>query len=57
MWALAVDDAGRATSNAAIPWSGLPIFGFGEDADGELYVCTSSPTGQGVFKVVPAAAR
>ena len=56
MWALAVDDAGRATSNAAIPWNGLPIFGFGEDAEGELYVCTSSPTGQGVFKVVPAAA-
>ena len=56
MWALAVDDAGRAKSNAAIPWSGLPIFGFGEDADGELYVCTSSPTGQGVFKLVPAAA-
>jgi len=56
MWALAVDDAGRVTSNAAIPWSGLPIFGFGEDADGELYVCTSSPTGQGVFKLVPAAA-
>jgi glucose/arabinose dehydrogenase len=57
MWALAVDDAGRPTSNAAIPWSGLPIFGFGEGADGELYVCTSSPTGQGVFKVVPAAAK
>jgi hypothetical protein len=35
---------------------GLPIFGFGEDAEGELYVCTSSPTGQGVFKLVPAAA-
>jgi glucose/arabinose dehydrogenase len=57
MWALAVDDAGRATTNRSIPWNGLPIFGFGEDADGELYVCTSSPTGQGVFKLVPAATK
>jgi len=53
MWALAVDAAGRATANDAIPWSGLPIFGFGEDAAGELYVCTSSPTGQGIFRLVP----
>jgi len=57
MWALAVDEAGRPTSNVSIAWDGLPIFGFGEDAEGELYVCTSSPTGQGVFKVVPAAAK
>ena len=57
MWALAVDEAGRPTSNVSIPWNGLPIFGFGEDAAGELYVCTSSPTGQGVFKLVPAAAK
>jgi len=57
MWALSIDDAGRATANAAILWNGLPIFGFGEDADGELYVCTSSATGQGVFKLVPAAAK
>ena len=57
IWALAVDEAGRPTSNVSIPWNGLPIFGFGEDAEGELYVCTSSPTGQGVFKLVPAAAK
>jgi len=54
MWALTVDDAGIATANHALAWNGLPIFGFGEDADGELYVCTSSPTGQGVFKLVPS---
>ena len=57
LWALAIDEAGRPTSNVSIPWSGLPIFGFGEDAEGELYVCTSSPTGQGVFKLMPAAAK
>jgi glucose/arabinose dehydrogenase len=55
MWALTVDDAGRAVANHAIPWNGQPIFGFGEDAAGELYVCTSSPTGQGIFRLVPAA--
>jgi hypothetical protein len=48
-----VDDAGRAVSNVSIPWNGLPLYGFGEDGDGELYVCTASPTGQGVFKLVP----
>ena len=45
---------GRAT-NREIPWNGLPIFGFGADADGEAYVLTSSPTGQGVFHLAPAA--
>ncbi|MFM7244620.1 MAG: PQQ-dependent sugar dehydrogenase [Planctomycetaceae bacterium] len=54
MWALSLDEAGRATANHVIPWIGLPIFGFGADAAGELYVCTSSPTGEGVFKLLPA---
>jgi len=54
LWALQIDKAtGRAT-NLAIPWNGLPIFGFGADADGEAYVLTSSPTGQGVFRLAPA---
>jgi glucose/arabinose dehydrogenase len=60
LWALKLDEAtGRAT-NLKIPWSGLPIYGFGSDADGEAYVLTSSPTGQGVFRLAPvkkAAAR
>lgn len=51
LWALQLDAAtGRAT-NLEIPWNGLPIFGFGTDADGEAYVLTSSPTGQGVFRL------
>jgi glucose/arabinose dehydrogenase len=54
LWALTLDAAtGRAT-NLEIPWPGLPIFGFGTDADGEAYVLTSSPTGQGVFRLAPA---
>ena len=44
---------GKAT-NLKISWSGLPIYGFGSDADGEAYVLTSSPTGQGVFRLAPA---
>jgi glucose/arabinose dehydrogenase len=53
LWALTIDEAtGRAT-NREIPWSGLPIFGFGSDAEGEAYVLTSSPTGQGVFRLAP----
>jgi glucose/arabinose dehydrogenase len=55
LWALELDAAtGRAT-NVEISWNGLPIFGFGTDADGEAYVLTSSPTGQGVFRLVPTA--
>lgn len=55
LWALQLDAAtGRAT-NREIPWDGLPIFGFGTDADGEAYVLTSSPTGQGVFLLMPGA--
>ena len=33
------------------------VEGFGTDADGEAYVLTSSPTGQGVFRLVPAARK
>jgi glucose/arabinose dehydrogenase len=54
LWALTLDEATGKATNLAIPWSGLPIFGFGTDADGEAYVLTSSPTGQGVFRLAPA---
>lgn len=52
LWALRLDDATGAVTNMAIPWSGLPIFGFGSDEAGEVYVNTASPTGQGVFRLV-----
>ena len=38
--------------NVVIPWDGRPIFGFGSDEAGEAYVTTSSPTGQGVMRLV-----
>ena len=53
LWALRLDEATGRVTNHAIPWSGLPIFGFGCDEAGEAYVLTSSPTGQGVFRLVP----
>jgi len=54
LWALKLDQATGKASNVKLPWSGLPIYGFGSDADGEAYVLTSSPTGQGVFRLAPA---
>jgi len=54
LWGLKLDEATGKASNVKIPWSGLPIYGFGTDADGEAYVLTSSPTGQGVFRLAPA---
>jgi len=55
LWAVRIDPATGAATNLEIPWSGLPIYAFGTDADGEAYVLTASPAGQGVFRLVPAA--
>ncbi len=54
LWALKLDLATGKATNVKLPWSGLPVYGFGSDADGEAYVLTSSPTGQGVFRLAPA---
>ena len=54
LWALRVDAASGAAENLVIPWSGVPVFGFGADESGEVYVTTASPTGQGVFRLVRA---
>jgi glucose/arabinose dehydrogenase len=56
LWAVTIEDSdtgpARAVANAAIPWNGLPIFGFGQDEAGEAYVLTASAAGQGVFRLV-----
>ncbi len=56
LWALAVQGvAGAETpvvSNLGIPWTGLPIFGFGLDEMGTAYVLTASRAGQGIYKLV-----
>jgi hypothetical protein len=51
LWALTLDADTGAVTNRAISWQGLPVFGFGEDEDGEVYVTTASPVGQGVFRL------
>jgi glucose/arabinose dehydrogenase/protein-L-isoaspartate O-methyltransferase len=52
VWAVALDpETGRA-DNREIAWNGLPVYGFGVDEAGEMYVTTASPTGQGVFRLV-----
>ena len=50
MWALWQQPDGRI-KNKAVPWNGLPIFGFGRDEAGNVYALTSSATGQGVFRI------
>jgi glucose/arabinose dehydrogenase len=50
LWAVRIDESGRAV-NLAIPWAGLPVFGFGTDEAGEAYVTTASASGQGVFRL------
>ena len=53
LWALGVQDSSdpATISNHLIPWNGLPIFGFGHDQDGAVYVLTSSNTGQGIYRL------
>ena len=53
MWALGAQDSSDTStiSNQLIPWNGLPIFGFGHDQDGAVYVLTSSNTGQGIYRI------
>ena len=50
MWALWQRSDGRI-ENKAVPWNGLPIFGFGRDEAGNVYALTSSAAGQGVFRI------
>jgi glucose/arabinose dehydrogenase len=52
LWLLRPHANPRNTVNAIVPWNGLPVFGFGQDEAGDVYVLTSSPTGQGVFRLV-----
>ena len=56
LWLLRPHAEPRQTVNAVVPWNGLPVFGFGRDEAGDVYVLTSSPTGQGVFRLVAADA-
>ena len=52
LWLLRPHADPSQTVNASVPWNGLPVFGFGQDEAGDVYVLTSSPTGQGVHRLV-----
>jgi glucose/arabinose dehydrogenase len=57
LWLLRPHANPRQTVNASVPWNGLPVFGFGQDEAGSVYVLTSSPTGQGVHRLIAARPR
>jgi glucose/arabinose dehydrogenase len=55
VWALRYDEGKkRVTANHQIRQGGFPVFSFGEDDKGEVYLLTSTPTGKGIFRFAPA---
>ena len=57
LWALKVDDSGKAVANLAIPASVLPVTTFGEDEAGEIYFGVGNPTGKGIYKFRPTGQK
>jgi glucose/arabinose dehydrogenase len=56
IWALRYDEAkGRVVENRPIKDRGRPIFSFGEDESGEVYLLTATIDGRGIFRLVKAA--
>ena len=52
IWALRYDEkAKRVTGNHPLRQGGFPVYSFGEDGQGELYVLTSTPDGKGIFRL------
>lgn len=58
MWALKYDEsAGKVVANREIPLPrAFPVMSFGEDADGEIYFMTFSPTSECIYRLAPAPA-
>jgi glucose/arabinose dehydrogenase len=51
LWALKYDaKQGRVVENRPIPDPAKPVFTFGEDEQGEVYMLTSSPNGKGIYR-------
>jgi hypothetical protein len=51
IWALRYDEAKkRVVANRPIKDRSLPMFSFGEDEKGEVYMLTPTLSGQGVFR-------
>lgn len=56
VWALWYDaEKGRVVANREINGPKIPILSFGEDADGEVYLMTVSPSGRGIYRLKKAA--
>ena len=55
VWGLRYDEGKkRVTANHLLRRGGFPVFSFGEDERGEVYLLTSTPTGKGLFTFAPA---
>lgn len=51
IWGLKYDEAkGRVVENRTIKGPNLPIYSFGEDEKGELYMLTATNTGRGIYR-------
>ncbi len=51
LWALDYNyDQQKVISNMSIPGNKMPVITFGEDEQGEVYFCTVTADGQGIFK-------
>jgi glucose/arabinose dehydrogenase len=56
IWALRYDETKkRVTANRPIRDRNLPVYSFGEDEAGEVYLLTQTNTGQGVLRFVRTA--
>ncbi len=56
VWGLRYDEQKkRVTANHLLRRGGFPVFSFGEDEKGEVYLLTSTPTGKGIYRFATAA--
>ena len=57
IWALRYDEAkARVVANRPIKDKSVPIYSFGEDEQGEVYLMTATPTGKGIYWFVRSEA-
>lgn len=51
VWALTVDENGKAVKNEQVFAESVPVLAFGEDANGEVYYLTSSAKGECIYRI------
>jgi hypothetical protein len=58
VWGLRYDEEKkRVTANHQIRQGGFPVYSFGEDDKGEVYLLTSTATGKGIFWFAPTGGK